>query len=111
MLTATIPAETQLAAQIHRALGFRYIAPTLSPHESATCVTVWSCRELDDVYARVGGTVTARPVTRRTSDGDHYDVIERSSPPSWPTLSPWPSSPTGTRPTRRTASRSRSSRR
>jgi hypothetical protein len=38
---------------------------------------VWSLRELQDIYARNGGTVTGRPVTRGClSDGSTYDVTE-----------------------------------
>lgn len=73
--TATA-AETALSEQVRRALGFRYIARDLAPDENATCVSVWSIRELQDVYAHIGGgTTTARPVTRRFSDGT-FDAIE-----------------------------------
>lgn len=71
----TTPDEDQLALQVRTALGFRYIPRALGPEENPTCLTVWSVRELQDVYAHVGGTVTVRPVTR-LFDGGTYDVIE-----------------------------------
>lgn len=79
MLAATaLPysyAERQLAKDICQALGIPYLAP--APHENPACLSTWSVRELQDIYARNGGTVTARYVTRGgLSDGSTYDVIE-----------------------------------
>ncbi|MFD7101911.1 hypothetical protein [Streptomyces celluloflavus] len=36
----------------------------------------WFVRELDAVYARTGGAVTARRVARTSSDGTHSTIIE-----------------------------------
>jgi hypothetical protein len=78
MLTATAPRitpdEAQLAKRVREALG-PYAPPALGADENAACVTVWSVRELQDVYARVGGTVAARQVVRRFEDAA-YTVIE-----------------------------------
>jgi hypothetical protein len=73
--TVTSPAEYQLAKDIRAALGLPFRTPNAD--ENAACLSVWSIRELQDVYARNGGTVTARPVTRGgLSDGSTYDVTE-----------------------------------
>lgn len=65
------PSPTQLAAKVREALGFHY-GWKPSPHlgETATHITMWTQRELNDVYERVGGTVTTRQVERSACDGD-----------------------------------------
>lgn len=66
-----------IAAQVRRALGFRFSgAPKLDLDETATRVSVWCVRTLNDVFARVGGTVTARQAERTLSDGSTYMVTE-----------------------------------
>lgn len=74
--TSPSPAEYHLVKTVRDALG---LPPhgTLRADESPTCLSVWSVRELQDIYARNGGTVTARPVTRGgLSDGSTYNVTE-----------------------------------
>ncbi|MDV5145909.1 hypothetical protein R1T08_17255 [Streptomyces sp. SBC-4] len=68
-------ARTLLATKVRRALGLRG-SFTLQHDETPTRVVVWSLHELQDVYARVGGTLALAAVTRATSDGTQYDVIE-----------------------------------
>jgi hypothetical protein len=61
--------QRELAAKVGAALGFRGgCEPRAELGESATRHIVWSQVELNDVFERVGGTVTARRVERRTSD-------------------------------------------
>ena len=65
------------AAKVGKALGFRYgWKPRPDFDETVTRVCVWSVRELDTMFARVGGTVTAQQVERTLSDGDTYTVTE-----------------------------------
>jgi hypothetical protein len=49
-----------------------------SPHlgETATYLTVWSQVELNDLFERVGGAVTARQVERDASDGTTWTATE-----------------------------------
>lgn len=73
--TVTSPAEYHLAKDIRAALGLPFRTPNAD--ENPACLSMWSIRELQDIYARNGGTVVARPVTRGgLSDGSTYDVIE-----------------------------------
>ncbi|MFB7589355.1 hypothetical protein [Streptomyces sp. NPDC056169] len=74
-LTSHPTARTLLATRVRRALGLRG-SLTLQHDETPTRVTVWSLHELQDVYARVGGTVTLTQATRTVSDGTEYTVIE-----------------------------------
>lgn len=61
--------QRELAAKVGAALGFRGgCQPREDLGETATRHIVWSQVELNDVFERVGGTVTARRVERRTSD-------------------------------------------
>jgi hypothetical protein len=54
-------ATTTLAAKVRTALGLPHFpAPRPEYDETDARVLVWSIRELEDVYARTGGTVTAR---------------------------------------------------
>lgn len=72
MTNATI---CPLATQVRTALG-RPNALVTEPGESDTRVSVWSVRELEDLFARFGGTVTASPAVRLLSDGSTFGVIE-----------------------------------
>lgn len=74
-MNATLTAETQLATAISRALGHNR-THTIAPDENAACLTLWSIRELQDAYDRIGGTVTARTVTRLYSGGVTAPCIE-----------------------------------
>lgn len=70
-LIGTVAApERELAAKVGKALGFRSgWQPRAYLGETATYLLVWSQMELNDLFLRVGGTVTARQVERSTSDG------------------------------------------
>ncbi|MGW1071538.1 hypothetical protein [Streptomyces sp. NPDC002537] len=70
-------AEAALAARVRAALGMPdYGPPRPDMDETATRILVWSVRELQDVYDRVGGTVTRQPVERTLSDGTSYSAYE-----------------------------------
>jgi hypothetical protein len=63
--------ESAVVARVGAALGFRRgWKPDPYFDETATHLTVWSQYELNDLYLRVGGTVTLRQVERRSCDGD-----------------------------------------
>jgi hypothetical protein len=63
--------ERELAATVGRALGFRYGWKPRPEHgETATHISMWTQLELNDVYERVGGTVTTRQVQRSACGGD-----------------------------------------
>lgn len=74
-LTSRPTARTLLGIKVRRALGLRGTL-AIQHDETATDVTVWDMRSLQDVYDRVGGTVALTPVTRTTSDGTEYDIVE-----------------------------------
>ncbi|MFF2100934.1 hypothetical protein [Streptomyces sp. NPDC058202] len=62
--------QRELAAKVGAALGFRGTCQAREDlGETATRHIVWSQVELNDVFERVGGTVTSRQVERSTSDG------------------------------------------
>ncbi|MFI5880861.1 hypothetical protein [Streptomyces sp. NPDC051554] len=62
--------DEQLLAKVRTALGFaRGWTPIPELGESLTRVLIWSQLELNDLYERLGGTVTVRPVQRPLSDG------------------------------------------
>jgi hypothetical protein len=62
--------DPAVVAKVNAALGYPADEqPRAHLGETATYLTVWSQRELNDLYLRVGGTVTLRQVERRTSDG------------------------------------------
>jgi hypothetical protein len=65
-------AEANRVAAVNKALGFSdRSAPQPFLGETATSLTMWSQHELNDVYERVGGTVTTRTVQRTACDGDN----------------------------------------
>jgi hypothetical protein len=62
--------DPSVVAKVRAALGFSAgWQPDAYLGETATYLTVWSQHELNDLYLRVGGTVTLRQVERSTSDG------------------------------------------
>jgi hypothetical protein len=62
--------DPAVVAKVRAALGFPAPwQPDAHLGETATYLTVWSQHELNDLYLRVGGTVTLRQVERSTSDG------------------------------------------
>jgi len=67
-LTTPDPAMVE---RVGAALGFPAgWQPDAYLGETATYLTVWSQHELNDLYLRVGGTVTSRQVERSTDGGD-----------------------------------------
>lgn len=67
----------RLAAKVREALGLPgYGAPIEEAGETARRVSMWSQDELNAVYERVGGTVTARTVQRTCSTGLTWSVTE-----------------------------------
>src|SRR4051812_15478978 len=68
-LALTTP-DAATVAKVGQALGFRSSWKP-NPHlgETATYLTAWSQMELNDLFERVGGTVTTRQVERSASDG------------------------------------------
>ena len=69
--------DAETVAKVNAALGFR---PNRMPNahlgETATYLTVWSQMDLDDIFRRVGGTVTIRQVERSASDGTTWTADE-----------------------------------
>lgn len=74
-LTSSPTARNLLATKVRRALGLRG-SLTIQHNETPTDVTVWDVNSLQDVYARVGGTLTLAQVTRTVSDGTTYSITE-----------------------------------
>lgn len=69
-------AEAELSTRVRDALGLRgYGQPRTEEGETARRVLLWSQDELNAVYERVGGTVTARTV-RRTGSDTTWDATE-----------------------------------
>jgi hypothetical protein len=62
--------DPAVVAKVRATLGYSTSwQPDAHLGETATYLTVWSQHELNDLYLRVGGTVTLRQVERSTSDG------------------------------------------
>ena len=61
--------DEQLARRVRDALGLRHWKPNADHGETETRLVLWSQLELNDLYQRVGGTVTSRQVQRVDSDG------------------------------------------
>jgi hypothetical protein len=62
--------DPAVVAKVRAALGFSAgWQPDAYLGETATYLTVWSQHELNDLFERVGGTVSTRQVERSTSDG------------------------------------------
>jgi hypothetical protein len=75
-LALTTPAPT-VVSKVRAALGFGpHWQPDSYLGETATRLTTWSQMELNDLYERVGGTVTTRPVKRTSSDGTTWAATE-----------------------------------
>lgn len=83
------PAEA-LAAKVGEALGFRSgWKPRPGLGETATRITMLTQRELNDVFERVGGTVTTRQVVRSACDGGvTWDAIEITLTVNLPSIGP-----------------------
>ncbi|GGU13185.1 hypothetical protein [Streptomyces violascens] len=68
--------DTDLAARVRTALGLKgNPAIDTAAGETETRLGLWSVRELDHLYARVGGTVTGRLVELPFSEGT-FPAIE-----------------------------------
>ncbi|WP_185932508.1 hypothetical protein [Streptomyces sp. WAC 01325] len=64
-------------ANVRSALGLSpYWTPRAEFDETQTRASVWSQLELNDVYERIGGTVTSRQVERTDSDGIPWTATE-----------------------------------
>lgn len=62
---------------VRDALGLPgYPMPDTDGGETTNKVSLWSVRELNAVYERVGGTVTAREVSRNNGCGEWYTETE-----------------------------------
>jgi hypothetical protein len=61
--------DETLARRVRDALGLRHWKPNADHGETETLIAMWSQRELNHLYERVGGAVTTRQVERSTSDG------------------------------------------
>lgn len=67
---ALIAPDPAVVAKVNAVLGFRTNpSPRAYLGETATYMLVWSQMELNDLFERVGGTVTSRQVERSASDG------------------------------------------
>ncbi|MFE6079996.1 hypothetical protein [Streptomyces virginiae] len=69
-------ARTLLGQRARRALGLR--GTTIAAHlgETALHISVWSPRELQDIYDHRGGTITTQQVQRTDSDGGTHTLTE-----------------------------------
>jgi hypothetical protein len=63
-------AEAELAAKVRTVLGMTGRRVAEEEGETARRVGVWTQRELNALYERVGGTVTTRTAQRATHDGE-----------------------------------------
>lgn len=61
--------DEELARRVRDALGLRHWKPNADHGETETRIVMWSQLELNDLYERVGGTVTSRQIERTDSDG------------------------------------------
>lgn len=68
--------DEQLARRVRDALGLRHWKPNADHGETETRLILWSQLELNDLYLRVGGTVTSRQVERVASDGVTWTAEE-----------------------------------
>lgn len=68
--------DEKLARQVRDALGLRHWKPNADHGETETRIILWSQLELNDLYVRVGGTVTSQQVERVASDGSTWTAEE-----------------------------------
>lgn len=70
-------AEREQVAKVVRALGIRADwKPNKHLGDTPTHITMWTQAELNDVYERTGGTVTAREVQRISGSGSTWAATE-----------------------------------
>ncbi|WP_437022581.1 hypothetical protein [Streptomyces sp. enrichment culture] len=75
-LALTAP-DAATVEKVRAALGYSAgWKPDRHLGETATYLTVWSQMELNDLFERVGGTVTTRQVERSVSDGATWTATE-----------------------------------
>ena len=74
---ALITPDASVVEKVRVALGYqRGWKPNPHLGETATYLTVWSQMELNDVFERVGGTVTTRQVERSVLHGSTWTATE-----------------------------------
>ncbi|MGW4759556.1 hypothetical protein [Streptomyces chartreusis] len=74
---ASSPASHNTLDNVRSALALSpYWTPRAEFDETQTRASVWSQLELNDVYERIGGTVTSRHVERTDSDGIPWTATE-----------------------------------
>ena len=72
-----VPAfDEELIARVRTALGLSRWRPNREHGETETRLAMWSQLELNDLYERVGGTVTSQHVERTSSDGTTWTAEE-----------------------------------
>jgi hypothetical protein len=64
--------DETLVARVRAELGLSCWRPNADHGETETRIVMWSQLELNDLYERVGGAVTSRPVVRTASDGSTW---------------------------------------
>jgi hypothetical protein len=68
--------DEALIARVRTGLGLSRWRPNPDHSETETRIVMWSQLELNDLYERVGGTVTSQQVTRTASDGSAWTEEE-----------------------------------
>ncbi|MFE2710594.1 hypothetical protein ACFXKI_01035 [Streptomyces mirabilis] len=72
-----VPAfDEALIARVRTALGLSHWRPNAEHGETETRLVLWSQLELNDLYERVGGTVTSQQAARSASDGATWTAEE-----------------------------------
>lgn len=69
-------ARTLLGQRARRALGLRRTTIDTLLGETALHISIWSPRELQDIYDHRGGNITAQQVQRTYSDGSTHTLTE-----------------------------------
>ena len=68
--------DQDLSAKVRTALGMPRFGPARDDNESETRLCMWDQADLNTVYERVGGTVTARTVERSVLHGSTWQATE-----------------------------------
>jgi hypothetical protein len=68
--------DEKLITRVRKALGLLRWRPNPDHGETETRIVMWSQLELNDLYERVGGTVTIQQVERTSPDGSTWDAEE-----------------------------------
>ncbi|MFE2563066.1 hypothetical protein [Streptomyces mirabilis] len=80
--------DQKLIARVRTALGLTHWRPNADHGETETRLVLWSQLELNDLYERVGGTVTSQQVARSSSDGATWTAEEITVTVDVPGLGP-----------------------